>query len=207
MSLKNAANRPRRYKLENHNDSTDEHHEPRTSTQISPTSIFKKSLNWKRHESTGQPNQYVKSDPPTRFFHRYDTDESIYKGYPSVVWRQQMETTYIGRPNKKHLLEKKLLYTKNSHTKHFYTVSTFIGNKGLRATVYWSTVPTVSFLEEKLELKNNFDKSPEQNEGDVLITDSLVSDKLRYALIDLRTVNSQPLNISPLPKFRPPFTF
>ena len=130
MSLKSAANRPRRYKFESHNDSTDEHHEPRTSTQISPTSIFKKSLNWKRHESTGQPNQNVKSDPPTRFYYRYDTYESIFKGYPSVVWRQQMEATY------RHLLEKKLLCTKNSHTKHFYTVSTFIGNNGLRATIY-----------------------------------------------------------------------
>ena len=63
---------------------------------------------------------------------------------------------------------------------------------------YWSDD---LYNQEKLEYKNNFNKPPEQIEEDDILTDPLVSDKLRYALIDLWTVNPQLPITSSLPNF------
>ena len=60
---------------------------------------------------------------------------------------------------------------------------------------------------DKLEYKHNFNKPPEQIEEDDIITHSHVSDKLRYALIGLWTVNPQLPITLPLPNFRQPPNF
>ena len=56
---------------------------------------------------------------------------------------------------------------------------------------------------DKLEYKDTYNKPNDQIEFDDLITDSHVSDALRYAVIDLWTNNPQFPDTSPLPKFRP----
>ena len=55
----------------------------------------------------------------------------------------------------------------------------------------------------KLEYKDTYNKPNDQIESDDLITDAHVSDALRYAVIDLWTVNPQLPDTSPLPNFRP----
>ena len=46
----------------------------------------------------------MRSDPPFILYHTY---ERVCKGFPSVVWQQQLETSYIECYNKRHLIEKK----------------------------------------------------------------------------------------------------
>ena len=55
----------------------------------------------------------------------------------------------------------------------------------------------------KLEYKNTYNKPNDQIESDDIITDAHVSDALRYALIDLWTVNPHLPDTSALPSFRP----
>ena len=57
--------------------------------------------------------------------------------------------------------------------------------------------------QDKLEYKDTYNKSNDQIECDDLVTDAHVSDALRYAVIDLWTVNPQLPNTSALPNFRP----
>ena len=57
--------------------------------------------------------------------------------------------------------------------------------------------------QDKLEYKDTYIKPNDQIETDDLITDARVSDALRYAVIDLWTVNPQLPDTSPLPNFRP----
>ena len=57
--------------------------------------------------------------------------------------------------------------------------------------------------QDKLEYKDTYNKPNNQIESDDLITDAHVSDALRYAVIDLWTVNPQLPDTSPLPNFRP----
>ena len=57
--------------------------------------------------------------------------------------------------------------------------------------------------QDKLEYKDTYNKPNDQIEPDDLITDAHVSDALRYAVIDLWTVNPQLPDTSPLPNFRP----
>ena len=63
------------------------------------------------------------------------------------------------------------------------------------------------YNQEKVEFKHSFDKLPEKIKDDDIFTDSHVSDKHRYALIDFWTVNPQLTNTSSLPNFRPPLNF
>ena len=56
---------------------------------------------------------------------------------------------------------------------------------------------------DKLEYKDTYNKPNDQIECDDLITDAHVSNVLRYALIDLWTVNPQLPDTSALPNFRP----
>ena len=56
--------------------------------------------------------------------------------------------------------------------------------------------------QDKLEYKDTYNKPKHQIECDDLITDAHVSDALRYALIDLWTVNPHLPDTSPLPNFR-----
>ena len=57
--------------------------------------------------------------------------------------------------------------------------------------------------QDKLEYKDTYNKPNNQIECDDLITDAHVSDALRYAVIDLRTVNPRLPDTSALPNFRP----
>ena len=59
------------------------------------------------------------------------------------------------------------------------------------------------FDQDKLEYKDYYNKSKDQIERDDLITDAHVSDELRYALIDLWTVNPHLPDTSALPNFQP----
>ena len=56
--------------------------------------------------------------------------------------------------------------------------------------------------QEKLEYKDTYNKPNDQIESDDLIADAHVSDALRYAVIDLWTVNPQLPDTSSLPKIR-----
>ena len=56
---------------------------------------------------------------------------------------------------------------------------------------------------DKLEYKDTYNKPNDQIESDDFITDAHVSDALRYAVIDLWTVNPQLPDTSPLPNVRP----
>ena len=57
--------------------------------------------------------------------------------------------------------------------------------------------------QDNLEYKDTYNKLNDQIECDDLITDAQVSDALRYAVIELWTVNPQLPDTSPLPNFRP----
>ena len=57
--------------------------------------------------------------------------------------------------------------------------------------------------QDNLEYKDIYNKPNDQIESDDLITDAHVSDALRYALIDLWTVNPHLLDTSALPNFQP----
>ena len=57
--------------------------------------------------------------------------------------------------------------------------------------------------QDKLEYKDTYNKPNNQIENDDLITDAHVSDALRYALIDLWTVNPHLPDTSALPNFPP----
>ena len=54
-----------------------------------------------------------------------------------------------------------------------------------------------------MEYKDTYNKPNDQIESDDLITDAHVSDALRYALIDLWTVNPHLPDTSAIPNFRP----
>ena len=54
-----------------------------------------------------------------------------------------------------------------------------------------------------MEYKDTYKKPNDRIESDNLITDAHVSDALRYALIDLWTVNPQLSDLSALPNFQP----
>ena len=57
--------------------------------------------------------------------------------------------------------------------------------------------------QDKLEYKDNYNKPSDQIECDDLITDAHESHALRYALIDLWTVNTHLPDTSALPNFQP----
>ena len=57
--------------------------------------------------------------------------------------------------------------------------------------------------QDKLEYKDTYNKPNDQIECDDLITDAHISDALRYALIDLSTVNPHLPDTSTLPNFPP----
>ena len=57
--------------------------------------------------------------------------------------------------------------------------------------------------QDKLEYKDTYNKPNDQIECDDLITDARASDELRYALIDLWTINPHLPDTSALPNFRP----
>ena len=84
-------------------------------------------------------------------------------------------------------------FQKSLHTTHtsltLYMDLTPIGNEEI-------------YDQDKLEYKDTYNKPKDQIESDDLITVAHVSDALRYAVIDLWTVNPQLPDTSPLPNFR-----
>ena len=65
---------------------------------------------------------------------------------------------------------------------------------------YWDEE---TYDQDKLEYKDTYNELHDQIESDDLITDAHVSDALRYAVIDLWTVNPTLPDTSQLPNFRP----
>ena len=65
---------------------------------------------------------------------------------------------------------------------------------------YWDEE---TYDQDKLEYKDTYNKRNNQIESDDLITDAHASDALRYALIDLWTMNPHLPDTSALPNFRP----
>ena len=151
--------------------------------------------------------QYIISDPPPTVYHSHQT---LNTGIPSVVWQQQMEKAYIRRYNNMHIVHKTLAtyeydYTDNFDT-HFRPLPEVVAYDPYFVDPQYGFDPYWDeeiYNQDKLEYKDTYNKPNDQIESDDLITDSHVSDALRYAVIDLWTVNPQLPDTSPLPNFRP----
>ena len=109
----NPVNRPKRYKTEIFNHSTNESHKPGTSTQNFPTAVPKNPLNLKKPRLHWSfiilATQFTIYDPPTICYQTFETNCKVLS---SVVWQQQMETTYIEHYIKKQLIIKTPIHHK-----------------------------------------------------------------------------------------------
>ena len=121
-----------------------------------------------------------------------------------------MEKAYIRRNNNMHIIHKTLPtyeydYTDNFDT-HFRPLPEVVAydpyfvDPQYGFDPYWDEEIND---QDKLEYKDTYNKLNDQIECYDLITDAHVSDALRYAVIDLWTVNPQLPDTSPLPNFRP----
>ena len=151
--------------------------------------------------------QYVISDPPTTVYHSHQTSNT---GTPSVVWQQQMEKAYTRR-YKNMLKSHKTLptyeydYADNFDTRfrplpEVVTYDAYFVDPQNGLDPYWNEE---LYDQDKLEDKDTYNKPSDQIESDDLITDAHVSDTLRYALIDLWTLNPHLPDTSALPNFQP----
>ena len=150
--------------------------------------------------------QYVISDPPTVVYHSH---QILNTGIPSAVWQQQMEKAYIRRYNNMHMIHKALSTYEYDYTDNFETqfgplpevvaYDTYFVDSQYGFDPYWDED---LYDQDKLEYKDIYNKPNDQIESDDLITDAHVSDALRYALIDLRTVNPRLPDTSALPNFQ-----
>ena len=121
-----------------------------------------------------------------------------------------MEKAYIRRYNNMHIIHKTLPtfeydYTDNFDT-HFRPLLEVIAYDPYFVDPQYGFDPYWDeeiYDPDKLEYKDTYNKPNDQIESDDLITDAHVSDALRYAVIDLWTVNPQLPDTSPLPNFRP----
>ena len=131
-------------------------------------------------------------------------------GTPSVVWQPKMEKAYIRRYNNMHMNHKTFRtyeynYTDNLDT-HFgplpevFVYDTYFFDPQYGLDPYWDEE---IHDQDKLEYKDTYNKPNDQIECDDLITHAHVSDALRYAVIDLWTVNPHLPDTSALPNFRP----
>ena len=147
------------------------------------------------------------SDPPPIVYHSHQT---LNTGIPSVVWQQQMEKAYIRRYNNMHIIHKTLPtyeydYTDNFDT-HFRPLPEVVAYDPYFVDPQYGVDPYWDeelHDQDKLDDNDTYNKPNDQIEYDDLITDAHVSDALRYAVIDLWTVNPQLPDTSPLPNFRP----
>ena len=120
-----------------------------------------------------------------------------------------MEKAYIRRYNNMHIIHKTLPtyeydYTDNFDT-HFRPLPEVVAYDPYFVDPQYGLDPYWDeeiYDQEKLEYKDTYNKPTGQIESDDLITDAHVSDALRYAVIDLWTVNPQLPDTSSLPKFR-----
>ena len=121
-----------------------------------------------------------------------------------------MERAYIRSCNKKHVIHKTLQTYECDYTDNFQTqfrplpevvaYDTYFVDPQYGLHPYWDED---LYDHDKLEYKDTYKKPNDQIESDNLITDAHVSDALRYALIDLWTVNPQLSDLSALPNFQP----
>ena len=150
--------------------------------------------------------QFVILDPPTKFYYSHKT---LNTGIPSVVWREQMEKANI-QSYLMHMIHKSFpLYKKENRVNfEFQFISlpeivaydTYFVDPQYECETYWNEG---LFDGDKLEYKDTHNKPNDQFESNDLIRDSHVSDALRKAIFDLRTVNPQSTDRSPLPNFPP----
>ena len=137
--------------------------------------------------------QYAISDTTTIVYHSHQT---LNIGIPSIFWQQQIEKAYIRRHNNMHKIHKTLLTYKYDYTDNFETqfrplpevvaYDTYFVDPQYGLDLYWDED---LYDPDKLEYKDTYNKLSNQIECDDLITDAHVSDTLRYAVIDLCTVN------------------
>ena len=121
-----------------------------------------------------------------------------------------MEKAYVRRYNNMHIIHKTLPtyefdYTDNFDT-HFRPLPEVVAYDPYFVDPQYGFDPywvAEIFDQDKLEYKDTYNKPNDQIESDDLITGAHVSDALRYAVIDLWTVNPQLPDTSPLPNFRP----
>ena len=121
-----------------------------------------------------------------------------------------MEKAYIRRYNNMHIIHKTLPtyeydYTDNFDT-HFRPLPEVVAYDPYFVDPQYGFDPYWDeeiYDQDKLEYKDTYNKHNDQIEFDDLITDAHVSDALRYAVIDLWTVNPQLPDTSPLASFRP----
>ena len=121
-----------------------------------------------------------------------------------------MEKAYIRRYNNMHIIHKTLPtyeydYTDNFDT-HFRPLPEVVAYDPYFVDPQYGFDPYWDeeiYDQGKLEEKDTYNKPNDQIESDDLSTDAHVSDALRYAVIDLWTVNPQLPDTSPLPNFRP----
>ena len=121
-----------------------------------------------------------------------------------------MEKAYIRRYNNMHIIHKLFPTYEYDYTDNFDTQfrplpevlahDAYFVDPQYGFDPYWDEE---IYDQDKLEYKYTYNKPNDQIECDDLITDALVSDALRYAVIDLWTVNPQLPDTSPLPNFRP----
>ena len=121
-----------------------------------------------------------------------------------------MEKAYIRRYNNMHIIHKTLPTYEYDYTDNFDTHFTplpevvaydpYFVDPQYGFDPYWDEE---IYDQDKLEYKDTYNKLNDQIKCDDLITDAHVSDALRYAVIDLWTVNPHLPDTSPLPNFRP----
>ena len=121
-----------------------------------------------------------------------------------------MKKAYTRRYNNMHMIHKTLRVYKYDYTDNFETqfrplpavvaYNTYFIDPQYGLAPYWDDD---LYGQDNLEYKDTYNKPNDQIGIDDLITDSHVSDALRYFLIDLWTVNPQLLDTSALPNFQP----
>ena len=121
-----------------------------------------------------------------------------------------MEKAYIRRYINMHIIQKTLPTYEYDYTDNFdshfrplpevVAYDPYFVDPQYGFDPYWDEE---IYDQDKLEHKDTYNKPNDQIESDDLITDAHVTDALRYAVIDLWTVNPQLPDTSPLPNFRP----
>ena len=120
-----------------------------------------------------------------------------------------MEKAYIRRYNSMHIIHKTFPTYEYDYTDNFDTYfrplpevvayDPYFVDPQYGFDPYWDEE---IYNQDKLEYKDTYNKPNNQIESDNFITDAHVSDALRYAVIDLWTVNPHLPDTSPLSNFR-----
>ena len=121
-----------------------------------------------------------------------------------------MEKAYVQRYNKLQMIHKtppkyEYAYTDNFDTqfrpiREVVAYDTYFVDPQYGLDAYWDKH---LYDQGKLEYKDTYNKPNDQMESDDLSMDAHVTGSLRYALIDLWTVNPNLPDTSPLPNFQP----